>query len=167
METLIWIGVFILILLGYSHFESWKSEKKSDKIDSLLEKVDFFPVMEKNLELLTGSSEMERTVLVPFNDAFNFTEGGLGDFLIDALEIGRNEENVELLEELVNLLGSKEFEKAEKKSFSLLDKNTKTLVPKVTVNIVDKMGVEKKFRTFTLNYYTMKKMKKALEKSVY
>ena len=40
METLIWIGVFILILLGYSHFESWKSEKKSDKIDSLLEKVD-------------------------------------------------------------------------------------------------------------------------------
>ena len=92
METLIWIGVFILILLGYSHFESWKSEKKSDKIDSLLEKVDFFPVMKKNLELLTGSSEMERTVLVPFNDAFNFTEGGLGDFLIDALEFDRKEE---------------------------------------------------------------------------
>lgn len=167
METLIWIGVFILILLGYSHFESWKSEKKSDKIDSLLEKIDFFPVMKKNLELLTGSSEMERTVLVPFNDTFNFTEGGLGDFLIDALEIDRKEENVELLEELIDLLGSKEFEKAEKKSFSLLNENAKVLVPKVTVNIVDKMGVEKKFRTFTLNYYTMKKMKKALEKSVY
>lgn len=167
METLIWIGAFILILLGYSHFESWKSEKKSDKIDSLLEKVDFFPVMEKNLELLTGSSEMERTVLVPFNDAFNFIEGGLGDFLIDALEIDRKEENVELLEELIDLFGSKEFEKAEKKSFSLLNENAKVLVPKVTVNIVDKMGVEKKFRTFTLNYYTMKKMKKSLEKSVY
>ena len=72
-----------------------------------------------------------------------------------------------MLEELIDLLSSKEFEKAEKKSFSLLNENAKALVPKVTVNIVDKMGVEKKFRTFTLNYYTMKKMKKALEKSVY
>lgn len=166
METVIWTMVFILVFCAYAWIEKKSDVFKLKKINEKLNLVDYKEKLEHGMIALTGQSNNEITAEVSLEEALLYTDSTVADFLIKALNVKCNAETLDAIDELLEVINSKEFKDATKKSFSLKSLKQTSYYPQIKITYPDSLGKQKEFRSFELNYTLLKKIRKEIAKNI-
>ena len=166
METLIWTIVFITAFACYAWFENKKDDLKLKKINEKLDSVDYQEKMKHGMEALTGQDKLETIAMVSLEKALLYTDSTVARFLLEALGTRYTTETLDAVDELMDVIESKEFREATRKSFSLKANRQKNYYPRIKITYLDELGREKEFRSFELNYTLLKKMRKEITKNI-
>lgn len=166
METLIWTIVFVAVFACYVWLENKRDGLKLKKINEKLDSVNYKEKMEHGMKMLTGQTEMQVTAMVPIEKALGYTDSTVAKFLLEALDTKYDAESLDAVDELMDVIESKGFKEATKKSFSLKAKIQQSYYPQIKIVYPDELGREKEFRSFELNYILLKKIRKEIAKNI-